>query len=47
MLKNDAQVALFLVDQVGTERFDKEYAYSIRHNYGKEGKRTVRSIFFG
>lgn len=32
-------------DQVGSERFDKEYAYTIRHNYGKEGKRTVGTLF--
>ncbi|GFY97430.1 DNA primase, large subunit family [Actinidia rufa] len=27
-----------LFDKVAAERFDKEYAYSIRHNYGKEGR---------
>ncbi|KAF8399988.1 hypothetical protein HHK36_015861 [Tetracentron sinense] len=42
-LKLDDALAFWRAEfsqKVGTERFDKEYAYSIRHNYGKEGKRT-------
>ncbi|KAK9063540.1 hypothetical protein SSX86_017410 [Deinandra increscens subsp. villosa] len=42
-LKLDDALAFWKAEfsqKVGTERFDKEYAYGIRHNYGKEGKRT-------
>ncbi|KAK6922432.1 DNA primase large subunit, eukaryotic/archaeal [Dillenia turbinata] len=42
-LKLDDALAFWKAEfsqKVGVERFDKEYAYSIRHNYGKEGKRT-------
>ncbi|XP_038989302.1 probable DNA primase large subunit [Phoenix dactylifera] len=42
-LKLDDALALWKMEfsqKIGTERFDKEYAYNIRHNYGKEGKRT-------
>ncbi|VVA94361.1 unnamed protein product [Arabis nemorensis] len=42
-LKLDDALAFWRAEftkKVGGERFDKEYAYAIRHNYGKEGKRT-------
>uniref|UniRef100_A0A3Q7G0A7 DNA primase large subunit n=1 Tax=Solanum lycopersicum TaxID=4081 RepID=A0A3Q7G0A7_SOLLC len=42
-LKLDDALAFWRAEfsrKVGAERFEKEYAYSIRHNYGKEGKRT-------
>ncbi|XP_058103144.1 probable DNA primase large subunit isoform X2 [Magnolia sinica] len=42
-LKLDDALAFWKAEfsqKVGSERFDKEYAYAIRHNYGKEGKRT-------
>ncbi|KAL6185844.1 hypothetical protein ACLB2K_041967 [Fragaria x ananassa] len=41
-LKLDDALAFWKAEfsrKVGAERFDKEYAYSIRHNYGREGKR--------
>ncbi|GLT38860.1 hypothetical protein SLA2020_130780 [Shorea laevis] len=42
-LKLDDALAFWRAEfsqKVGTERFEKQYAYSIRHNYGREGKRT-------
>ncbi|KAF9686164.1 hypothetical protein SADUNF_Sadunf03G0130000 [Salix dunnii] len=42
-LKLDDALAFWKAEfsqKVGAERFDKEYAYGIRHNYGREGKRT-------
>ncbi|KAI4384225.1 hypothetical protein MLD38_002408 [Melastoma candidum] len=41
-LKLDDALAFWRAEfsqKVGAERFEKEYAYNIRHNYGKEGKR--------
>ncbi|XP_057949616.1 probable DNA primase large subunit [Malania oleifera] len=42
-LKLDDALAFWKAEfsqKVGAERFDKEYAYTIRHSYGREGKRT-------
>ncbi|KAF2292921.1 hypothetical protein GH714_029853 [Hevea brasiliensis] len=42
-LKLDDALAFWKAEfsqKVGAERFDKEYAYSIRHNYGREGERS-------
>ncbi|ONI29935.1 hypothetical protein PRUPE_1G223400 [Prunus persica] len=42
-LKLDDALAFWKAEfsrKVGAERFDKEYSYGIRHNYGREGKRT-------
>lgn len=42
-LKLDDALAFWRAEfsqKVGTERFDKQYAYGVRHNYGREGKRT-------
>ncbi|XP_024017634.1 probable DNA primase large subunit [Morus notabilis] len=47
-LKLDDAIAFWKAEfsqKVGAERFDKEYAYSIRHNYGREGKRTDYSPY--
>ena len=30
----------YFTKEMDVDKFDKQYAYSIRHNYGKEGKRV-------
>ncbi|XP_066465587.1 DNA primase large subunit [Tiliqua scincoides] len=35
----------FIKGKVDSDKFDKGYAYSIRHSYGKEGKRTDYTPF--
>ncbi|KAL0421583.1 UNVERIFIED_CONTAM: putative DNA primase large subunit, partial [Sesamum latifolium] len=47
-LKLDDALAFWKAEfsrKVGAEKFDKEYAYSIRHNYGKEGKDGLHTLF--
>lgn len=47
-LKLDDALAFWRAEfsqKVGAERFEKEYAYNIRHNYGREGKRTDYTPF--
>ncbi|KAK9933481.1 hypothetical protein M0R45_020678 [Rubus argutus] len=47
-LKLDDALAFWKAEfsrKVGAERFDKEYSYSIRHNYGREGKERCFLLF--
>ncbi|KAI6692207.1 hypothetical protein NL676_019917 [Syzygium grande] len=47
-LKLDDALAFWRAEfsqKVGAERFEKEYAYNIRHSYGREGKRTDYTPF--